>query len=393
MISVTMKIKELYAKGQYFTTDPFLKDTVNRLIMNNPKTILEPAVGRGNLIEYVMNKRGDSHINYDMYEIDNTIDVIESVKKYEIQFVDFLTCKIDKKYDTIIGNPPYIKQKHGNLYLKFIKKCYELLNDKGELVFIVPSEFFKLTSSVGLLTLLINNGMFTHIVHPNNDKLFNNAIIDILIFRYCKNKYLPNVTLYNDEEKIVQNVNGIINFGSNVINNNQPIEQFFDIYVGLVTGNDKIFKNNTYGNISILNSKNNINKYIHVESFPTDNDELDQYLLKHKTKLLNRKIKKFTEENWFEWGALRNHKRVLKDLGKDCIYIHNLTRKDEICFVDQVQLFSGGLMLLVPKGNFNLQNIAHYLNDDIFKQAYSYAGRFKIGHRQISNVLIDPNIL
>ena len=91
MISVTMKIKELYAKGQYFTTDPFLKDTVNRLIMNNPKTILEPAVGRGNLIEYVMNKRGDSHINYDMYEIDNTIDVIESVKKYEIQFVDFLT--------------------------------------------------------------------------------------------------------------------------------------------------------------------------------------------------------------------------------------------------------------------------------------------------------------
>lgn len=388
-----MKIKELYAKGQYFTTDLFLQDSVNSLILNNPKTILEPAVGRGDLVEYVMKKRSDSYIDYDMYEIDDTLDIIESVKKHNIQFVDFLTCKIDKKYDTIIGNPPYIKQKHGNLYLKFIKKCYELLRDKGEIVFIVPSEFFKLTSSVELLTRLMNNGMFTHIVHPNNDKLFNNAIIDILIFRYCKNKCLPNVTLYNDENKFVHNVNGIINFSSYILNNKQPIENFFNIYVGLVTGNDKIFKNNTYGNIEILNSKNNINKYIYIRSFPTDNDELNLYLLKHKTNLLNRKIKRFTEDNWFEWGALRNYKRILKDLGKDCIYIHNLTRKDEICFVDRVQLFSGGLMLLVPKGNFNLQNIAQYLNDNKFKQAYVYAGRFKIGHRQISNVLIDPNIL
>ena len=40
-------------------------------------------------------------------------------------FGDFLSQKINIKYTTIIGNPPYVKTKTGNLYLDFIKKCYD----------------------------------------------------------------------------------------------------------------------------------------------------------------------------------------------------------------------------------------------------------------------------
>ena len=49
--------------------------------------------------------------------------------------------------------------------------------------------------------------------------------------------------------------------------------------------------------------------------------------------------------------------------------------------------------MLKPKDNYNylnLNNIISYLNSDIFKNNFIFSGRFKIGHRQISNSYI-PN--
>lgn len=38
------------------------------------------------------------------------------------------------------------------------------------MIFIVPSDFLKLTSASKILNIMINNGTFTHIYHPNNEK-------------------------------------------------------------------------------------------------------------------------------------------------------------------------------------------------------------------------------
>lgn len=46
--------------------------------------------------------------------------------------------------------------------------------------------------------------------------------------------------------------------------------------------------------------------------------------------------------------------------------------------------------MLLPKKECNLNNIITYLNSDIFKENFIFSGRFKIGHRQISNFFI-PN--
>ena len=137
-----------------------------------------------------------------MYEIDKNIKILNTIDKKNIIFGDFLEKKIIKKYDTIIGNPPYVKTSKGNLYIDFIEKCYNLLNDIGELIFIIPSDFFKLTSSSKLLNTMFENGSFTHIYHPHNENLFENASIDVIIFRYCKNKKLDKTVLYNDEKLI-----------------------------------------------------------------------------------------------------------------------------------------------------------------------------------------------
>ena len=41
--------------------------------------------------------------------------------------------------------------------------------------------------------------------------------------------------------------------------------------------------------------------------------------------------------------------------------------------------------MMIPKNNINLENIIKYLNSDNFKNNYMYSGRFKLGHKQLSN--------
>jgi hypothetical protein len=329
-------------KGQYFTTSVFLKESVYKLILNDPSIILEPSVGRGHLVEYIINlyqssddsKRHDSIPRSDidflyqspmgtirgegsakpylsvtpsvpefrpvgtirgtqyrpfkdgpcgiptfhMYEIDKTLKLsclLPNSYKESIVYKDFLSETINCKYNTIIGNPPYVKKQGSNLYISFIEKCFGLLKDKGELIFIVPSNFIRLTSSKNLINKMLEEGAFTHILHPNIENLFEGAYIDVIVFRYCKDKslYGSNI-LFNDEEKRVVAVEGILTFeplnqgepefrpigtirgtdtcggaiptGDRVdFHNTVPLgtlDQYFDIFVGMVTGRDSVFK-------------------------------------------------------------------------------------------------------------------------------------------------------
>ena len=139
--------------GQYYTTDIKLKNKILEFILNNPINILEPSIGRGDLVHYISNER--TNITFDMYEIDETIELLDTIDKNKIIYGDFLKQSIIKTYKTIIGNPPYIRTKKGNIYIDFIEKCYNLLDKNGELIFIVPSDFFKLTSASKLLNIMI----------------------------------------------------------------------------------------------------------------------------------------------------------------------------------------------------------------------------------------------
>jgi len=380
-----------YNLGQYFTTNNELKEKIFEFILNKPTNILEPSIGRGDLISYIKSKT--QNITFDMCEIDNTIVLLDGIDKNKVVYCDFMNYPILKTYKTIIGNPPYIKTKKGNLYIDFTKKCYNLLEENGELIFIVPSDFFKLTSSSSLLNEMMLNGTFTHIFHPNNEKMFENASIDIIVFRYCKNKLLEKKVVYNDRLLFVLNSFGLITFNTTEYNNNNLFKDLFDIYVGIVSGKEDVFKNMGLGNIDVLNGEFKIEKYIYIEQFPCNNEKVNNYLLEHKKELIERKIRKFGENNWFEWGAPRNINTMTKHFGEDCIYICNLTRKTNVSFLGKIMYFGGSLIMLKPKKTCNLFNIITYLNSDIFKSNFIFSGRFKIGHRQISNSYIPSKYL
>ena len=374
--------------GQYFTTNQQLQEKVSAFILNEPIEILEPSIGRGDLVSCIQNKLPNLVVN--MYEIDKSIVLLENIAREEVIYGDFMKQNIDKSYKTIVGNPPYVKTKQGNLYIDFTEKCYHLLEENGELIFIVPSDFFKLTSAAKLLNEMMTHGTFTHIYHPHKENLFANASIDVVVYRYCKNKDLDKKTLYNDKLLYITNNDGLITFSDTLCQDQTTFKDYFDVYVGIVSGKEDVYKNNQLGNIEVLNGKNKIEKYVYITEFPSNNQDINHYLLEHKTDLLSRKIKKFNENNWFEWGAPRNISVMEKNVGKDCIYISNLTRNKEVAFIDKVQYFGGSLIMLKPKKKCNLYNIVNYMNSEKFKENFMFSNRFKIGHRQICNSVL-PN--
>jgi adenine-specific DNA-methyltransferase len=374
--------------GQYFTTNTELKEKVFEFILNNPSNILEPSIGQGHLIVFISDKIPT--ITFDMYEIDKNIKLLDKIPKDKIMYGDFMKQTITKTYKTIVGNPPYIRTKKGNLYIDFIEKCYNLLDNNGELIFIVPSDFLKLTSASKLLNLMMKNGTFTHIFHPHNEKMFENASIDIIVFRYYKNTSIDKKVVFNDKLLYITNSNGLITFSEKENDNSVMFQDYFDIYVGLVSGKEEVYKHKEFGNIEVLNGDNKFDKYIYIEKYPCENGKINDYLLQYKKELIERRIRKFNENNWFEWGAPRNISTINTNLCKDCIYIYNLTRKANVAFLGKVNYFGGGLIMLKPKKNCNLSNIVSYINSNSFKDNFMFSGRFKIGHRQISNSYI-PN--
>jgi adenine-specific DNA-methyltransferase len=381
-----MSISEL---GQYFTIDEGLQEMVFKFIKNKPKYILEPSVGKGHLLKKIVGK-----INYEKiicYEIDKNVKFLftqteRKTHNIHLKYNDFLEVKIDQKFETIIGNPPYVKTTTGNLYIDFIDKCYDLLTDDGEMIMIVPSDVLKSTMGTTVRNKLLLNGSITDIYHPNNDRLFHKATIDVIVFRYQKGLKIDTV-MYNDEQKRLVN-NGVITFEDITDDNvaSTQLDNIFDIYVGIVSGAEEVFKV-PFGNAKIRNSEQEMDSYILIKSFPTKSKKINNHLLEHKEQLLDRRIRKFNERNWFEWGALRNIGKVSDRKKEPCIYIKTLTRQPNVAFKSTVDYFGGGLLILIPKTdleyNINLDEFVEYFNSDTFRKKYIQSGRFKIGHRQL----------
>jgi adenine-specific DNA-methyltransferase len=373
--------------GQYFTISESLQGFVFDKVKHKNCSLLEPSFGAGHLLQKF--KELDPNYPMVLYELDKTIKPTITFNSYQKVFYgDFTKQNIDKRFKTIIGNPPYVKKSTGNLYIKFIEICYELLEDDGELVFIVPSDFIKLTSASSIISKMIGAGGFTDFLFPHDESLFEGASIDVVVFRYQKG-IVTTKTIVNNKEMFCNVNNGIITFSESKIVGT-PLLDYFDVYVGIVSGRDEIYRV-PFGNIDVLNDMGRVQKYIYTDVYPTNDTKINDHLEEHKAELLGRKIKKFTESNWFQWGAPRNIKSIEKNVGRDCIYVRNMTRHKDVAFIDKVQYFGGSLLCLIPKKIMNiaeLKQVCDFLNSKDFQKDYLYSGRFKIGHKQVSNVII-----
>ena len=54
--------------GQYFTKNEYLNSSIYNLILNNSNIILEPSIGRGDLIDYILKNHPSKNIEFDLYK-------------------------------------------------------------------------------------------------------------------------------------------------------------------------------------------------------------------------------------------------------------------------------------------------------------------------------------
>lgn len=162
---LTKKIKREIKKenGIYFTPPT----TVNRCIeflkpyMSSVQNILEPSCGSCEFILALKREYPDKHITGVEYNemIYDAIKYLEEENGQTINIIksDFLKFDDERKYDLIIGNPPYfviskkdVNKKYydyfegrPNIFILFIIKSVSMLNNTGILSFVLPKSFMN----------------------------------------------------------------------------------------------------------------------------------------------------------------------------------------------------------------------------------------------------------
>ena len=370
---LTFNVKHL---GQVFTPHEIVKKMIG--LRKNKGSLLEPSAGTGSF--------SSKFKNIVSIEIDKNI-----VKDKNTLVCDFFKYSTQNQFQTIIGNPPYVRfqdipqktkkrlpmdlfDKRSNLYLFFIEKCIRHLTKAGELIFITPRDFLKSTNSVKLNKILYKEGSFTDFYELGDDKIFKGYSPNCAIWRWQKG--LKNRKLSCGKTFFYSQ--GQIWFGKHKLQSH--LSDYFDIKVGAVSGADHIFSNQKYGNIHIVCSETRRTKNKRTMIY----NKKCKYLNGFKNELLNRKIKKFNENNWWEWGRKYHHQEGER------IYVNCKTRQKDPFFISLDQAYDGSVLALFPKIKMDLSKAVDTLNKTKWQDlGFVCGGRLIFSQRSLQNAPIN----
>lgn len=221
-------IKKRKKLGQYFTPKSIRELLLSKLPKKDNADILDPACGSG---EFLLSckKYFKNPILYG-FDIDKKLINIASklVKNASIKNFDFLNIDINKKkYDYIIGNPPYfelklneeIKKKYFdiikgrvNIFSLFIKTGLDLLEDGGYLAYVVPPSMNNGAYFSKLREYVIKNSSleYLHIIDgADNFHLANQKVMLIILKKTNSkksSKYIfkkNGITIFTEDKKFL----------------------------------------------------------------------------------------------------------------------------------------------------------------------------------------------
>ena len=254
------------------------------------------------------------------------------------------------------------------------------MKNRGELIFITPRDFFKSTSSIKLNHFIYNQGTITDLIDLGDSKIFENAQPNCIIFRFEKGDFSRKT---NVTKQFICN-NGQLYFTDNQYS--VYLSDIFSVKVGAVSGSDKIYKNEEYGNqdfvTSITRKTGKTQKMIFVEQ-PTE------YLEKNKDVLINRKIRNFNEKNWWEWGR----KHHISD--KKRIYVNTKTRNKEPFFINDCKNYDGSILALFPHNQeLDIKELVIKLNKvNWFELGFVCDGRYLFSQKSLENTILPNSFL
>jgi len=134
-----------------------------------------------------------------------------SINAQYIKIKELLEGEVNRKFDYIVGNPPYQYPKgvvsSKKLYIDITKKCQNLLKEDGELNFITPQAILK----DSIVNKIVYQKLKTNLVEVNyNANNEFNIGQNIISFRYKNKKESNKIQIIeNLEERTVYNINDI----------------------------------------------------------------------------------------------------------------------------------------------------------------------------------------
>ncbi len=368
--------------GQVFTPPTVVNFMLD--LCRNKGRALEPSAGDGAFFQLLKERQPDCV----------GIEIDTEVAPAGIEIRDFFDYPISEQFDTIIGNPPYVRfqdvavdtknrlksdlfDARSNLFLFFIEKCVHHLKPGGELIFIVPREFIKLTAAKKLNAWLFAQGSITDFFETGDTRVFDEHTPNCAIFRFEKGRMDRQMT---DGRRFVE-VDGQLMF----LRDDYSVRfaDLFTVKVGAVSGADQIFTH-PKGNMEFVCSKT-------VETGETRRmlyGIKHPHLEKHKTELLARRVKPFDESNWWQWGRafpINLHPRI---------YVNGRTRKPEPFFLHDCHSFDGAVLALFTKNQRmprrELIECTMLLNKEVDWQELGFVcdGRFLFTQRSLQTCLL-----
>ena len=363
--------------GQVFTN----QQVVTRMLAlrKNHGSVLEPSCGKGAF----MHQLEASAVGI---ECD---DDLARLSPGPIHIMDFFDYPTTHRFDTIIGNPPYVRHRdiqpstkdlltsqrlnrRSNLYLYFIEKCIYHLNPGGELIFITPRDFIHLTSAAPLNQWLNTLGSFTHFDDLGDSSIFGPYTPNCAIWRF----ELSNFDRRLDNNKTYKIQNGQIFFAKE--HGALSLGDLCQIKVGAVSGADPIFTNDAIGNTDFVYARTAQTQQTRRMLYAVYHKALQPY----KQQLLKRRVRTFDETNWWQWG------RRYYESTAPRIYVNTKTRNPKPFFIHPALAYDGSILACFARKRLNLKKLCADLNALVQWQDLGFVcdGRYLFSQRSLENV-------
>jgi adenine-specific DNA-methyltransferase len=423
--------------------------------------VLDTGCGKGVFLQ-VLRERGYKNI-YGI-EIDEELFRCCGENFENVVLGDFLTYEFGKRFGLIVGNPPYVhfsnlpkhlaesvkkltKTGEGDIYYAFILRAISLLEDGGELIYIVPYHFFYNTHARYLRETLLSSGKLELIIDLDEARLFAGESPETVIFKFKKGQYSlaeEKITVLrlkraraNLMEIYTKAKEALTSKASNDLFSYQEIPHFlhaqsWSVYVftpsfssnlklkdlakvgvGLISGFERAFcvSGEELENFTdeekalvkkLVKAKNckrfwteGYELYVLTDDIKSEEELREAYpnihrkLLAFKEQLKTRYLPK--GKSWFHWQALRNYRFLTQNLNKKRIYVPTLDRHPQNRFsLGECGLLPHGDVLFIqPYSEEDLFFLLGYLNSSFFREHYLSKGPRRGGRLAFTQRLLE----